>query len=59
MHGYEFEYGSKNDNPTMYEVMDALCRVMSDEEGAFEQDVWGLVTKAWSEIKYFLTTNRS
>jgi UDP-2,3-diacylglucosamine pyrophosphatase LpxH len=56
MHGYEFEYGSKNDNPTMYEVMDALCRVMSDEEGAFEQDVWGLVTKAWSEIKYFLTT---
>jgi UDP-2,3-diacylglucosamine pyrophosphatase LpxH len=56
MHGYEFEYGSKADNPTMYEVMDALCRVMSDEEGAFEQDVWGLVTKAWSEIKYFLTT---
>jgi UDP-2,3-diacylglucosamine pyrophosphatase LpxH len=56
MHGYEFEYGTRDENPTMYEVMDALCRVMSDEEGAFEQDVWGLVTKAWSEIRYFLTT---
>ena len=56
VHGYEFEYGTKEDNPTMYEVMEALCRVMSDEEGAFEQDVWGLVTKAWSEIRYFFTT---
>jgi UDP-2,3-diacylglucosamine pyrophosphatase LpxH len=56
MHGYEFEYGSKKDNPTMYQVMDALCRVMSDEVGAFENDIWGLVTRAWGEIRYFLTT---
>ena len=56
LHGYEFEYGTKEDNPTMYQVMDALCRVMSDEVGAFENDIWGLVTRAWSEIRYFLTT---
>jgi predicted phosphodiesterase len=29
---------------------------MSDEVGAFENDIWGLVTRAWSEIRYFLTT---
>jgi len=40
----------------MHLVMNALCRVMSDEEGYMEDDVWGLVTKSWSEISYFFST---
>ncbi|HTY47123.1 MAG TPA: UDP-2,3-diacylglucosamine diphosphatase [Methanomassiliicoccales archaeon] len=56
MHGYEFEYGPREANPTMHLVMNALCRVMSDEQGYVEDDVWGLVTKGWSEISYFFST---
>lgn len=56
VHGYEFEYGSRKHNPTMHRVMNALCRVMSDGEGYIEDNVWGLVTKGWSEINYFFST---
>ncbi len=56
VHGYEFEYGPREANPTMHLVMNALCRVMSDEQGYVEDDVWGLVTKGWSEIEYFFST---
>jgi UDP-2,3-diacylglucosamine pyrophosphatase LpxH len=54
MHGYEFEY--KDDLAIMYPVMDTLCRVMSDDEGSIESDVWGLFTKTWTDIKFILTT---
>ena len=52
MHGYEFEYG---DDPLMYLVMESLCRVMSDDAGSFEDDIWGLFTKSWTDIRFILT----
>ncbi len=56
MHGHEFEYGPEELDPTMYLIIETLCRVMSDEEGSFESDVWGLFTKSWSDIDFILTT---
>lgn len=53
IHGHELEYGTRDEDPMMYMVIEALCRVMSDGEGSFEDEVWGLVTKTWSEISYF------
>jgi len=55
MHGYEFEYGSEDEEPIMYMVMNALCHLMSDGEGSIEEEVWGLTTKTWSEITYFFS----
>lgn len=52
MHGYEFEYG---DDPLMYLVMESLCRVMSDDVGTFQDDIWGIFTKSWTDIRFILT----
>jgi UDP-2,3-diacylglucosamine pyrophosphatase LpxH len=55
IHGYELEYGQEHEEPVMYMVMDALCRVMSDGEGSLEDEVWGISTKTWSEVAYFFS----
>jgi len=50
VHGYEFD-------PAQDELlMEALCRVMSDEVGNFESGVWATLTRDWSDLKYFLST---
>ncbi len=55
IHGHELEYGTRDEDPLMYMVIEALCHVMSDGEGHFEDEVWGLVTRTWSEITYFIS----
>jgi UDP-2,3-diacylglucosamine pyrophosphatase LpxH len=36
-------------------VMESLCRVMSDDVGSFQNDIWGLFTKSWTDIRFILT----
>jgi UDP-2,3-diacylglucosamine pyrophosphatase LpxH len=49
LHGYEFD-------PFQTEVlMEALCRVMSDGGGDFENGVWGTITRDWSDLEFILT----
>jgi UDP-2,3-diacylglucosamine pyrophosphatase LpxH len=50
VHGYEFD-------PLQDKVMmEALCRVMSDEVGNFESGVWASLTRDWSDITYIFST---
>jgi UDP-2,3-diacylglucosamine pyrophosphatase LpxH len=50
LHGYEFD---PEQEPS---IMEALCRVMSDEVGNFESGAWATLTRDWSDIKYFLSS---
>jgi UDP-2,3-diacylglucosamine pyrophosphatase LpxH len=50
MHGYEFDSLQKEP------LIEALCRVMSDEAGDFESGVWATLTRTWSDFEYFLST---
>jgi UDP-2,3-diacylglucosamine pyrophosphatase LpxH len=50
LHGYEFDAAQKEP------IMEALCRVMSDEVGSFESGVWATLTATWSDLQYFLAT---
>ena len=42
---YRFEHGHRFDNLQDERLMEALCRVMSDEIGGFESEVWEILTK--------------
>lgn len=53
-HGHEFEYGPEKDDPTMYAVMEALCRAMSDEQGDVEDHVWNFFTRTWTDMDHLL-----
>jgi len=50
IHGYEF------DPLQDAMMMEALCRVMSDEVGSFESGAWATLTRDWSDFQYFLST---
>jgi len=49
LHGWEFD--PEQEPP----IMEALCRVMSDEAGNFESGAWAALTRDWSDFKYFLS----
>jgi UDP-2,3-diacylglucosamine pyrophosphatase LpxH len=50
LHGYEF------DPPQQPPLMEALCRVMSDEVGGFESGAWATLTRDWGDLQYFLSS---
>ncbi|MGA8856162.1 MAG: UDP-2,3-diacylglucosamine diphosphatase [Candidatus Bathyarchaeia archaeon] len=49
LHGWEFDLMQQEP------LMEALCRVMSDEAGDFESGVWATLTGSWSDIEFLLT----
>jgi UDP-2,3-diacylglucosamine pyrophosphatase LpxH len=50
LHGYEFD-------PAQQEpMMEALCRVMSDETGEFESGLWATLTRDWSDFRYWTSS---
>lgn len=50
VHGYEFD-------PIQHEsIMEALCRVMSDQAGLFESGAWASLTQNWSSLRYLFTS---
>jgi UDP-2,3-diacylglucosamine pyrophosphatase LpxH len=49
VHGYQFDDLMKNAKP----LLDALCRVMSDDIGNCESVVWAILTRDWSAQHYF------
>lgn len=49
LHGYEFD--SDQEEP----MMEAMCRVMTDDVGSFESGVWSTLTREWSDIRYLLS----
>jgi UDP-2,3-diacylglucosamine pyrophosphatase LpxH len=53
---YEFVHGYEFDSEQQEAWMEGLCRVMSDEIGGFESDIWGALTARWSDIEYLLST---
>jgi len=50
LHGWEFD--PEQEPP----IMEALCRVMSDDVGNFESGAWTAITRDWNDFKYFLTS---
>ncbi len=48
VHGYEFDHAQTKP------LMEALCRVMSDEAGGFESGAWAMLTRDWSDLRYFV-----
>jgi len=48
LHGYEFDPLQKKP------LMEALCRVMSDQAGNFESGLWTELTRDWSNPRYVL-----
>lgn len=48
LHGWEFDPEQKEP------LMEALCRVMSDDVGNFESGLWAQLTRDWSDMKYVL-----
>jgi len=51
LHGYEYEIPPQN-----VQVYEALCRVMSDEIGDFESDLWSTFARGWSNFRSFFST---
>ena len=51
---YIFKHGWEFDPEQQPPLMEAICRVMSDEAGSFESGTWASLTRDWSDLKYFL-----
>jgi UDP-2,3-diacylglucosamine pyrophosphatase LpxH len=51
---YIFKHGWEFDLEQQPPLMEALCRVMSDEAGNFESGTWATLTRDWSDLKYWL-----
>ena len=51
---YKFLHGWEFDPEQQPPLMEALCRVMSDEVGNFESGTWATLTRDWSDTKYWL-----
>lgn len=51
---YRFFHGWEFDPEQQPPLMEALCRVMSDEVGNFEGGTWATFTRDWSDTKYWL-----
>ena len=49
VHGYEFD--PMQEEP----IMEALCRVMSDEGGSFETGTWAALTEEWSDLRFLFS----
>ncbi len=54
LHGYEFEYGKEHE--LMKIVMEALCHVMSDSEGAEEDEFWTYVLRTLGNLHFSAVT---
>ena len=54
---YKFLHGWQFDELQQPPLMEALCRVMSDEVGNFESGVWAQLTRDWSDAGYFFRCN--
>ncbi len=54
LHGYEFEYGKEHE--LMKIVMEALCHVMSDSEGAEEDEFWTYILKTLGNLHFSAVT---
>jgi UDP-2,3-diacylglucosamine pyrophosphatase LpxH len=52
---YRFVHGHQFDKEQTEVMSDALCRMMSDEAGDFESDIWATYTREWGELKYFFS----
>jgi UDP-2,3-diacylglucosamine pyrophosphatase LpxH len=50
---YKFLHGWEFDDLQQPPMMEALCRVMSDEAGSFESGAWAELTRDWSDAEYF------
>jgi UDP-2,3-diacylglucosamine pyrophosphatase LpxH len=50
---YKFLHGWEFDDLQQPPLMEALCRVMSDQAGDFESGVWAQLTRDWSDAEYF------
>lgn len=46
LHGYEF------DQLQTEPIMEALCRVMDDGTGGFENGVWAQISRDWTDLRY-------
>ena len=55
---YEFVHGYEFDLSQQEPIMEGLCRVMSDETGNFESDIWGALTAGWSDVEFIATVLR-
>jgi UDP-2,3-diacylglucosamine pyrophosphatase LpxH len=49
LHGYEF------DRLQAEPFMEALCRVMDDGAGDFENGVWAQISRDWTDLEYFFS----
>jgi UDP-2,3-diacylglucosamine pyrophosphatase LpxH len=56
MHGYEFEYG--NETKFIRPILEILCHVMSDSEGAQKEEMWTYLARKMSELQYSIITER-
>jgi predicted phosphodiesterase len=54
MHGHEFEYGKEHE--LMKIVMESLCHVMSDSEGAEVDEFWTYVIKTLGNLHFSAAT---
>ena len=52
---YRFVHGHQFDGLQQEELMEALCRMMSDEMGDFESGVWAMLTRNYGVLRYFFS----
>ena len=52
---YRFVHGYQFDKIQQDELMEALCRTMSDEMGDFESGVWAMLIRNYSVLRYFFS----
>jgi UDP-2,3-diacylglucosamine pyrophosphatase LpxH len=56
MHGYEFEYGSET--KFIRPIMEIMCHVMSDPDGAPKDDIWTYLARKMGDVQYAVRPER-